>query len=431
MILLWMSIAGSIPLIVFLITWFIQKSSFNYSLGKSLLFMSMVFYLIPVQLLTRLLPNKLYYSTVIEKIRSMNSLDFHFEYGNSTYVAIDDGILWIPNIVLYILAIWFVIVLFFAVYEVIKYRKTVRYLLEDSVEKKYYINGTGNTNILVSSNTNIRTPYTIGFIHSKIIFPELILESEHCEYIYNHERAHERNHDALVKLICLMIICLHWFNPLTFLLLYSYSYLCEYISDDYATRGFTFEERKVYANLLLAVAESNVMPIVWRSNFFSTRFLIQRRITYIMKKRFSKLQKMMTVVVSAVALAVSAVTVFAYEPLQSSTEDVITGLSDGDYLGYVLDDDTSIDVPEDVYLEGNEEVFITDSGEYIIPCIDGHAYAICNHNFSSGKLYKHISDGNGGCTYKLYNAEICTKCNYIKLGSLISTHIYTVCPHNN
>ena len=428
MILLWMSIAGSIPLIVFLITWFIQKSSFNYSLGKSLLFMSMVFYLIPVQLLTRLLPNKLYYSTVIEKIRSMNSLDFHFEYGNSTYVAIDEGILWIPNIVLYILAIWFVIVLFFAVYEVIKYRKTVRYLLEDSVEKKYYINGTGNTNILVSSNTNIRTPYTIGFIHSKIIFPELILESEHCEYIYNHERAHERNHDALVKLICLMIICLHWFNPLTFLLLYSYSYLCEYISDDYATRGFTFEERKVYANLLLAVAESNVMPIVWRSNFFSTRFLIQRRITYIMKKRFSKLQKMMTVVVSAVALAVSAVTVFAYEPLQSSTEDVITGLSDGDSMGFSFEDNAGM--IDDIDMKGHDGLFVTEDGESIVPD-NNSSYAICNHSFKSGTYYKHINDGNGGCTVKLYNAEICTKCNYIKLGSLKSTHIYTVCPHNN
>ena len=150
-----------------------------------------------------------------------------------------------------------------------------------------------------------------------------------------------------------------------------------------------------------------------------------------MKKRFNKIQKLVTVVVSVVTVMASALTVFAYEPLQSSTEEALVELSDGDDMAFAFDEYDIYDNNDDVNFFGYDDVFITNSGEYIIVNNYDHSYAICNHTFTSGKYYKHIHNSTGGCTVKIYSAQICTKCNYIVVGDLISTHTYVTCPHDN
>ena len=304
----------------------------------------------------------------------------------------------------------------------------MRYLLRISEEKTYDLTGIGTVSVLI--NNEITTPYTVGFIRPRIIFPENLIESKYNTLIYRHEYCHAKNHDALIKLVCLVIICLHWFNPVAILLLFSYGVLCEYVSDDYAAEGLTDKQRKEYANLLIDVAATKTMPVVWRNNFLSTKHLLKRRLTYIMKKRFGKIQKLVTVVISVVTVVASAMTVLAYEPLQSSSEDVIAELEDGDFVYFGLDDSFCLEevVVEDIDFSGHEDIFITDDGEYIIINNDS-SYAICNHTFGSGKLAKHLNNGNGGCTVKLYNAQICTKCNYVVLGDLINVVTYAVCPH--
>lgn len=429
MFLLWMSITGSIPLIIFLVSWLVQRNSFNYPLGKILLYLSMVFYLMPFQLLTRILPEKVYDVTVIEKIRTLNTSQFHFEYGNSAYLTINDGIMWVPRWLIFILCIWFAVVLLFTIYQVAKYRRSMRYLLRISEEKTYDLIGIGTVSVLI--NNEITTPYTVGFIRPRIIFPENLIESKYNTLIYRHEYCHAKNHDALIKLVCLVIICLHWFNPVAILLLFSYGVLCEYVSDDYAAEGLTDKQRKEYANLLIDVAATKTMPVVWRNNFLSTKHLLKRRLTYIMKKRFGKIQKLVTVVISVVTVVASAMTVLAYEPLQSSTEEAVYELSDGDNMAFVFGDDNTIyDNIDDIDFDGYDEIFITDSGERILADSFSKSYAICNHIFTSGKYYKHIHNSTGGCTVKIYNAQICTKCNYLVVGTLISTTTYTVCPHD-
>lgn len=384
----------------------------------------MIFYLIPFQLLTRIVPN-VYDTTIINKVRSSKTIQFNFEYGNSTYISIRDGIMWLPKWLIYVLFIWFVILLIFAIYQVVNYIKSIRYLINCSEEKTCDIPGVGTVTVLI--NNNITTPYTVGFVHSRIIFPENLIELKHSTLIYKHELCHVKNHDALMKLICLIIVCLHWFNPVAILLMFAYSNLCEYISDDYATKSLNKIGRKQYAQLLLNNSTTKEIPAVWRNNFSTTRYLLQRRLKYIMSmKKIGKIQKIITIAVSVVTVLISSLTVFAYDPMQSSNEIAVSDLEDGDFMGFSFEEDAN--VLEDVDFDGHDEIFITDSGERII-IEPGSIHAICNHTYKSGTYYKHISDGKGGCTVKLYNAQICTKCNYIKVGALKSTHVYVTCPH--
>ena len=151
-----------------------------------------------------------------------------------------------------------------------------------------------------------------------------------------------------------------------------------------------------------------------------------------MKKRFSKIQKLVTVVVSVVTVLASALTVLAYEPMQSSTEIAVSNLTEGDFMEFVPEGVNSTDsLFEDVDFLGYDEIFITDSDEYIV--LEGYdtIYAICNHVYQNGTYYKHASNGNGGCTVYAYKAQICTKCNYLYVTDLLSTHTYVTCPHDN
>ena len=54
---------------------------------------------------------------------------------------------------------------------------------------------------------------------------------------------------------------------------------------------------------------------------------------------------------------------------------------------------------------------------------------LCSHNFKTGYANQHIKNSSGGCTTKVYNAKICTKCNHLEVYELISTTTYVKCPH--
>lgn len=55
-----MSIAGSVPVVICLFIYIIQRKNYNYVLGKRLLLTGLFFYLVPVQLIKYLIPEKAY-----------------------------------------------------------------------------------------------------------------------------------------------------------------------------------------------------------------------------------------------------------------------------------------------------------------------------------------------------------------------------------
>ena len=112
--------------------------------------------------------------------------------------------------------------------------------------------------------------------------------------VYKHEHTHLENHDNLVKLLCLFVLCLHWMNPVAYLLLFLYIDTAEIVSDSVAVDGCTKEKRQDYAKLLvLEASTSDIRPAVWKNNLsghknnkegkdFKT---LKRRITYMMKEK--------------------------------------------------------------------------------------------------------------------------------------------------
>ncbi len=415
-----MSIAGSVPVIVCLILWLIQKENYHFYLGRILLLMSMFFYLIPFQLIKYVLPEwTVPYLKLPMEIHIRQ--DFYKVVELRSFISQDDS-LWIPRWVSVIVLIWLCCIGTFAIYQVLKYRIDIRRMLSQSVKKSVDINGR-KTEILV--NKKIHTPYTVGFIKQSIVLPEMSLNHPCFEMCYRHEEQHRRNHDSLMKLIGVVIICIHWFNPIAILLLWLYSVTAEYICDAKAIEGCSEEERKKYARLLTELAtKEEELSVVWKNSLSSSERLMRRRICYLMERK-SLMKKGIAIATAVFTMFGSASTILAYEPFMSGDKNTTKVVGSSETVSVLKDNsadncDFSVSDVVIVYEDGTQ-VPVTDT--------DDSLYAICNHVMEKCYLHAHNSNDSGGCVVRVYNAQQCKKCGYIKTGSLHSTHTYTVCPH--
>lgn len=420
-----MSIAGSVPVVICLFIYIIQSKNYNYVLGKRLLLTGLFFYLVPVQLIKYLIPEKAYPEVLFNEEAQLylsNSLSFWHER-KGEYI-------WMPQWFNVVATIWMAGIIVFSLYELIKYCKETRSIKNYIFET---VNDTENNITYYLIPDGICGPCTIGFFHQKIAIPESFPLHPNFIMVYKHEYAHLRNHDNFVKLLCLLVLCLHWMNPVAYLLFYLYRDTAEIVSDGAAVEGCDKETRRAYATLLVLLASTpDILPAVWKNNLSGHKKksgramnIIKRRINYMMKeKRKGLLQRGIMVAVSALTIVAGAGTVLAYQPMVSSDINVkedISGFSNFEFV------DFKIDVNEADF-STSDTVFITLDGVEI-PVYDFSTHALCTHSMVDGYLQVHSSNNNGGCTVTTYTCQRCKKCGYLANSKYYSTTTYVKCPH--
>ena len=256
--------------------------------------------------------------------------------------------------------------------------------------------------------------------------------------VYKHEHTHLKNHDNLVKLLCLFVLCLHWMNPVAYLLLFLYIDTAEIVSDSVAVDGCTKEKRQDYASLLvLEAATSDIRPAVWKNNLsghknnkegkdFKT---LKRRINYMMKeKRKGMLQRGIMVAVSALTVVASAGTVMAYEPISSSDESFEKVIFDDSIDDFGYDNIDDVIVVSIDFSQGND-VYIDSDGNQVVYQESSDTYALCTHSMIPSSFYTHGKNSSGGCTVKIYKCQRCEKCGYRANAQYDHTITYAKCPH--
>lgn len=420
-----MSIAGSVPVVICLFIYIIQRKNYNYVLGKRLLLTGLFFYLVPVQLIKYLIPEKAYPEVLFNEEAQLylsNSLSFWHER-KGEYI-------WMPQWFNVVATIWMAGIIVFSLYELIKYCKETRSIKNYIFET---VNDTENNITYYLIPDGICGPCTIGFFHQKIAIPESFPLHPNFIMVYKHEYAHLRNHDNFVKLLCLLVLCLHWMNPVAYLLFYLYRDTAEIVSDGAAVEGCDKETRRAYATLLVLLASTpDILPAVWKNNLSGHKKksgramnIIKRRINYMMKeKRKGLLQRGIMVAVSALTIVAGAGTVLAYEAMPSSDINVkedISGFSSFEFV------DFKIDVNEADF-STSDTVFITLDGVEI-PVYDFSTHALCTHSMVDGYLQVHSSNNKGGCTVTTYTCQRCKKCGYLANSKYYSTTTYVKCPH--
>ena len=112
-----MSISGSIPVVICLLLYVIQRENYNYILGRRLLLTGVFFYLVPVQLVKYLLPKDALPETMLIGRKADSYLS-----GSLAFWSEKQGeYIWIPQWFNLFARIWLTGIIIFAIYEIVKY----------------------------------------------------------------------------------------------------------------------------------------------------------------------------------------------------------------------------------------------------------------------------------------------------------------------
>lgn len=416
MLLICMSIAGTVPLIICLLLLLLQRKKFSYRLGRNLVFLSLAGYLIPFQVVKYLMP-----MDVLREEDLFNSTSYFWTFSNKEAITYQGISVWMPGWLFMIILCWLFLITGFSIYEIVKYHQLTRKLKKITEKKTCFLSGIGDVEYRISPL--IGSPYTIGFLKPFIVAPESLANSRLSEMILRHEYSHLRRHDSAVKLLCLLAICLHFYNPLTLLTLLLYTSFSENIADQAATEGFTTEEKKAYAVALVNLSARNrQVPVVWKNNLLGAKHTMKRRVEFIMVKN-KKVGKIGTVAAILASVILSGTTVFAYTPMRT-TEVVDSTVIPQEASFKETNDSSNIFSNSTIYFEADDHTVIPVDESNLEP-----RAIICTHVFKSGYSDLHYPNNKGGCTVKTYTAKVCQKCGHLVIMDLVNTITYAKCIH--
>lgn len=149
----------------------------------------------------------------------------------------------------------------------------------------------------IRQTETIAAPLSYGVIRPVILMPKNTEWKNiyQLRYVLEHEYVHIRRLDMLTKLIMIAAVCIHWFNPLVWVMYILFNRDLELSCDETVFRRFGMDIKSVYATALISMEEkkSGLTPLC---NSFSKN-AIEERIRAIMKiKKTSKF----AVIISAV-----------------------------------------------------------------------------------------------------------------------------------
>lgn len=149
----------------------------------------------------------------------------------------------------------------------------------------------------IRQTETIAAPLSYGVIRPVILMPKNTEWKNiyQLRYVLEHEYVHVRRLDMLTKLIMIAAVCIHWFNPLVWVMYILFNRDLELSCDETVVRRFGMDIKSVYATALISMEEkkSGLKPLC---NSFSKN-AIEERIRAIMKiKKTSKFAVMISAV---------------------------------------------------------------------------------------------------------------------------------------
>lgn len=81
-------------------------------------------------------------------------------------------------------------------------------------------------------NPLISSPLLLGFFRPCIVLPRADIPEKDFQYIVLHELTHYRRRDLFYKWLVQVTVCLHWFNPLVYLMSREIAGACEFSCDE-------------------------------------------------------------------------------------------------------------------------------------------------------------------------------------------------------
>lgn len=140
--------------------------------------------------------------------------------------------------------------------------------------------------IKINQFDEMSIPLTFGIMRPVIIIPKAFLCDEKLlEFSLLHELTHIKRLDVLVKLLLVISICIHWFNPFVWLMYFFVDRDIELACDEEVSAFLGEENKKDYSISLLNITILNKSENFLTSSY--AKFFLEERCVAIMKSRKS------------------------------------------------------------------------------------------------------------------------------------------------
>lgn len=272
--------------------------------------------------------------------------------------------------------------------------------------------------------------FTIGAVKPVVFLQRDIREGE-LELILRHEFIHIARGDMFLKLVMDFVCCLHWYNPLVYLLAGRLERVSEKACDERVSLDRSEDEREIYAKLIVRSMQAPKRKVLFGSFLASGEKYAEERVRVIMNKRkMKRWEKIAVAGVFAAMVFADSLTAMAY-PRVIHVEEATAALAEDSVKGrgsLIFEKSNGI-LTDNFYPVVYDEELITAEGE--IREAKGQERLFCFHNWQEGTYQTHVRDDNGGCTIKLYDCTYCLNCDTIRIKELVFTGTYVKCPHDD
>lgn len=188
--------------------------------------------------------------------------------------------------------------------------------------------------ITLRQSDRIASPLTYGVLRPVILLPKQIdlSDTKQLTYILAHELIHIKRFDAATKMLLTAALCVHWFNPLVWVMYILANRDLELSCDERVVRLFGEPAKAAYAMALIGMEEqkNRFAPLC---NHFSKN-AIEQRIKAIMKTKKASLAAALAAVLVVVAVSAMFATSAQSRTDKTFTEESRQMLQEFQFDGY-------------------------------------------------------------------------------------------------
>lgn len=163
--------------------------------------------------------------------------------------------------------------------------------------------------VTIRYSDQIISPLTYGILRPVILLPKsaLTLREDRLGCILLHEMTHIRRFDALYKLLLAAALCVHWFNPLVWLMVHLAGRDLELACDEAVVRSLSKARKSSYAMTLIDMEERRgTSPLMASFSKNATEERIQAMMKMKHTTRWGTVLAMVLVLMMAAVFATSA-----------------------------------------------------------------------------------------------------------------------------
>lgn len=292
-----------------------------------------------------------------------------------------------------ILAIWLFLLASAALYHLccsLKFRNFIKHFYgadsvhKDTLEHLKKQMGTKKKIQLYYGGTSV-SPFTCGVWKPVILLTEIVDDAS-VEMVLRHELQHIKSHDFFYRILGMLAVFLHCFNPVVFILFQELREVQEMNCDEKLLSRFSSEERQKYGHTILELAtkeQSSHMPSIYFSR--NDHRALQKRIRRIAS--FSRKKALVMTVLFAVMCILSFVPVYAYSPYTLDWRNDPVSKSELVNVDWSItecdaDEADIIESPDEKTFQHTDEYFVTDDGRILETLPPYTPKASCSHTYT-------------------------------------------------